>query len=140
MSSQRLSRKKNQQADSPCILIVEDDTAIGELLTLALAYETHYQPRLVGSGQEALRAVEAVHPILFVLNYQLPDMTGIEVYDRLHARSQFVTTPAIVISANVPQDELRKRQLVDVAKPFDMDTLLSTIERVLAPSSEGGYR
>ena len=130
----------NEQGCTNCILIVEDDTAIGELLTLALAYETPYQPCLVGSGQEALRAVEAVHPILFVLNYQLPDMTGLEVYDTLHARSEFVTTPAIVISANVPQDELRKRQLVDVAKPFDMDTLLSTIERVLAPSSEGGYR
>ncbi len=132
MSSERLSREKNQQAAPQWILIVEDDTAIGELLTLALAYETRYQPRLVGSGQEALRAVEAVHPILLVLNYQLPDMTGLEVYDTLHARSEFATLPAIVLSANVPQEELRKRHLVDVEKPFDLDDLLQTIERVLA--------
>ena len=132
MSSQQASRETNQQADPPCILIVEDDTAIGEVLTLLLATETPYQPRLVCCGQEALRAVEAVHPILFVLNYQLPDMTGIEVYDRLHARSEFVTTPAIVISANVPQEELNKRHLVDVEKPFDLNDLLQTIERVLA--------
>jgi DNA-binding response OmpR family regulator len=130
----------NEQRRTNCILIVEDDIAIGELLALALAYETPYQPRLVSSGQEALRTAQEVHPILLLLNYQLPDMTGIELYDALHARTEFAKTPAIVISANVPEDELRKRQLVDVAKPFDMDTLLSTIERVLAPSSEGGYR
>ena len=132
MSSEQASREKNQQADPQWILIVEDDTAIGELLTLALAYETRYQLRLVGSGQEALRAVEAVHPILLVLNYQLPDMTGLEVYDTLHARSEFATLPAIVISANVPQEELNKRHLVDVEKPFDLNDLLETIERVLA--------
>src|SRR5437016_3630488 len=63
----------NEQGCTNCILIVEDDTAIGELLTLALAYETPYQPRLVSSGQEALRTVQEVHPILLLLNYQLPD-------------------------------------------------------------------
>ena len=135
MSSEQASREKNQQADPQWILIVEDDTAIGELLTLALAYETPYQPCLVCSGQEALRAVEEIRPILLVLNYQLPDMTGIQVYDRLHARTQFATTPAIVISANVPQEELDKRHLVDLEKPFDLNDLLQTIERVLASSA-----
>jgi CheY-like chemotaxis protein len=130
MSSQQASREKNQQTDPQCILIVEDDPAIGELLAVAIAYETSYQPVLVSRGQEALHAVQEVRPVLLLLNYQLPDMTGVQLYDELHAQPAFATIPAIVISANVPEEELRKRHLVDIAKPFDLDDLLQTIERV----------
>jgi CheY-like chemotaxis protein len=114
------------------ILVVEDDIAVGELLLLALARETSYQPLLVSTEQEVLRAVQAVKPTLFLLDYQLPQMTGIELYDDLHARKELATVPAIVMSANLPYHELQERHLVGVEKPFDLDDLLQTIERVLA--------
>jgi CheY-like chemotaxis protein len=114
------------------ILVVEDDTAVGELLLLALARETSYQPLLVSTEQEVLRAVQEVKPALFLLDYQLPQMTGIELYDDLHARKELASVPAIVMSANLPYWELQKRHLVGVEKPFDLDDLLQTIERVLA--------
>jgi DNA-binding NtrC family response regulator len=114
------------------ILVVEDDTAVGELLLLALARETSYQPLLVSTEQEVLRAVQEVKPALFLLDYQLPQMTGIELYDDLHARTELATVPAIVMSANLPYRELQERHLVGVEKPFDLDDLLQTIERVLA--------
>src|SRR6059058_9538 len=96
------------------ILVVEDDAAIGELLALTLEQETSYQPFVVSSGQEALRVAQAVQPMLFLLDYQLPDMTGIEVYDRLHARKEFTAVPAIVMSANMPRHELNKRHLIEL--------------------------
>ena len=116
------------------ILVVEDDIAVGELLLLALARETSYQPLLVSTEQEVLRVVQEVKPVLFLLDYQLPQMTGIELYDDLHARKELATVPAIVMSANLPYRELQERHLVGVEKPFDLDDLLQTIERVLATS------
>jgi CheY-like chemotaxis protein len=134
MTQQQAARSENTASKS--ILIVEDNPAIGELLVLVIAGETAYRPRLVVSGQEALRAIQEVRPALFLLNYQLPDMTGLELYDQLHARKELAAVPAIVMSANLPYQELNKRHLLDVAKPFDLDALLEKIEHVLASSPQ----
>jgi CheY-like chemotaxis protein len=62
-------------------------------------------------------------------------MTGLELYDQLHARKELAAVPAIVMSANLPYHELNKRHLLDVQKPFELDALLEKIEHVLASSS-----
>lgn len=133
MSYQHAATKK--PTSSTYILVVEDDPAIGEMLKEALKQEVSYHPILASAEQEALRLVQEVTPALFLLDYQLPQMTGIELYDRLRARNELKTVPAIVISANVPQHELSKRQLVGVEKPFDLDDLFLTIEQVLSSSA-----
>src|SRR5438067_1541756 len=107
-----------------CILIVEDDPAIGQFLVLALASQTPYRPVLVSNEQEALHTVEAVTPALVLLDYQLTGTTGVEVYDHLHAKNELRTVPTIVLSANLPRQELQERHLVGIAKPFDLDDLL----------------
>ncbi len=119
-----------KQNSEKTILVVEDDEGIGEMLTLTLELETCYQPLLVSSGREALRVVQAVRPTLLLLDYQLPDMTGIEVYDHLHARQELKAVPAIMMSANVPQQELSKRRLIKLEKPFEIDTLVDLVETV----------
>ena len=125
---EQLSAEKHSNGKT--ILVVEDDEGIGEMLALTLEQETSYQPLVVSSGQEALRVVQAVQPTLLLLDYQLPDMTGIEVYDRLHARKEFMAVPAIVMSANVPHHELSKRHLAELEKPFEIDTLVELVETV----------
>ena len=119
-----------KQPGEKTILVVEDDEGIGEMLTLTLELETCYQPLLVSSGQEALRIIQAVRPTLLLLDYQLPDMTGIEVYDRLHARKELKEVPVIMMSANIPRHELSKRQLIELEKPFEIDTLVDLVETV----------
>jgi CheY-like chemotaxis protein len=125
---EQLSAEKH--GNGKTILIVEDDEGISEMLALTLEQETSYQPLVVSSGQEALRVVQAVQPTLLLLDYQLPDMTGIEVYDRLHARKEFTAVPAIVMSANMPRHELSKRHLIKLEKPFEIDTLVDLVETV----------
>lgn len=119
-----------KQHKGKTILVVEDDEGVGEMLTLTLELETSYQPLLVSSGQEALRVVQAVRPTLLLLDYQLPDMTGIEVYDRLQAHKEFTMVPAIMISANIPHEELSKRRLIKLEKPFEIDVLVDLVETV----------
>jgi CheY-like chemotaxis protein len=118
-----------------CILIVEDDPDIGQLLVLALASQTPYRPVLASNEEEALHTVEAVTPALVLLDYQLPGTTGVKVYDHLRAKDELRTLPAIVLSASLPRQELQERHLVGIAKPFDLDVLLETIEQVLTSSS-----
>ena len=114
------------------ILVVEDDEAIGTLLVQLLAQETCYQALLAADGFEALNMVREVKPDLFILDYQLPSMNGIQLYDRLHIISQLEKVPAILLSARLPRYEVEKRSLIGLGKPFDLDELLETVNKALA--------
>ena len=109
------------------ILVVEDDDCIGSLLVEALSQETPYQAVLVTDGLQALKVVQPMKPCLFITDYRLPYMDGIELYDRLRSSEALADTPAIIMSAYMPEDEVKKRQLVSLDKPFELDELLDTV-------------
>ena len=88
------------------ILIVEDDASIDEFLQRILSEETPYTPLVVTNGFEALKVTREVKPNLFVLDYHLPGVDGIELYDQLHAVKALKDTPAIIISARLPKRDL----------------------------------
>jgi len=114
------------------ILLVEDDMYIGEVLVQAISQETSFNAILVQSGDEALNTVKNIKPDLFILDYQLPRMNGIELYDKLHAIVELTQVPAIMISAQLPTKELKKRNIKGMNKPLDLDDFLQTIEQFLA--------
>ncbi len=112
------------------ILVIEDDASIGELLVDVLS-ETSYQTFLVSNGFQALQLVNSVKPALVITDYRLPNMDGIELYDRLHARQDLADMPTIIMSAYLPIEEVKKRKLVSLEKPFELDELISTIEQLI---------
>jgi CheY-like chemotaxis protein len=114
------------------ILLVEDDVSIGELLMDVLHEEGFYDIVLVTDGFQALNVARTLHPLLFVLDYQLPGMDGFELYDRLHTTEGLSDIPALFVSANVPLKELEKRHLQYIRKPFELDQLLDAIEKHIA--------
>ncbi len=118
-------------ATTKTVLIAEDDRDVGEFLDLSLTLETPYHTLLVADGFQALNVVRAITPALFLLDYQLPRMTGIQVYDRLHAITGLERVPTILMSANLPHHELHKRQIVGLIKPFELDELLRLIHELV---------
>jgi len=113
------------------MLIVEDDEYIGEVLVQAIIQETSYLAVLVPDGQAALHTAAEIKPSLFILDYQLPRMNGIELYDRLHAMPDLNMVPAMMISARLPQKELEKRDILGMHKPLDLDEFLQAIDSLL---------
>ena len=113
-------------------LIVEDDTSIGEVLVYAISQATPYTAMTVPDGFSALEITKGVRPDLFILDYQLPRMTGIELYDRLQSTQDMKGIPTIIMSANLPEKAIRQRNLVGIRKPFELDELLDTIEKMIA--------
>lgn len=118
------------------ILIIEDDPGIGQYISLAISHETPYLSLLVTDSVRALEVVKHIRPNLFILDYRLPFMNGVELYDQLHLRAGLETIPAIIMSAGLPQEqlenEIKQRHLVVLPKPHDLDNLLQTIEQVSA--------
>jgi len=114
------------------ILVVEDDEDLGEFLVQAIRQETPHQVLHVTDGFKALKAVRSLRPDLLLLDYRLPGMNGIELYDRLHLLDESTDIPAIMLSTNFPIHEAQKRQMMCLKKPIDLDTLLHALEKLLA--------
>ena len=116
------------------VFIVEDDEAIGTLLVQVIEQETSYQAVLAPDGFQALKMLQTVKPDLLLLDYGLPDMNGLEFYDTIHAVKSLKHLPVLIISAQTAriQTEVKARQLSQLQKPFELTTLLETIERLFS--------
>src|SRR5579859_605404 len=102
------------------ILIVEDNEDIGTFLVEAIQSETSYRPMLVENADRALETIKTLVPDLFILDYQLPHMDGLKLYDHLHAIKALGHVPALIMSANPPIKEIQKRGLSSIHKPFEL--------------------
>ena len=114
------------------ILLVEDDSIISELLIEMIKQETPYYVCSAPDALVALELVKNIKPQLLILDYWLPFIHGIEVYDRLHNTEGLEEVPAIMLSVNAPAREINQRHMTYIKKPFDMPKLLDAIHRLIA--------
>ena len=122
---------ENTQTPFKNILLVEDDTVIAELLVQMITQETQYKVFAVPDGLQALDLAKNIKPQLLILDYWLPTIHGIELYDRLHNTEGLEQVPTIMLSVNAPLREINKRQIIYMRKPFDMFKLLDAIDKLL---------
>ena len=113
------------------ILVVDDSAFIRHMLAKMMHVETPYQPIFAATCAEALEIADIIKPHLFLFDYQLPDMTGLELYDKLHARKAFKSIPVIIMSSELPRQEIEKRNILGVEKPFHLNVLFRMIEGVV---------
>ncbi len=124
------------------ILIVEDDEATREFLTLAITTETPYQVFSLGSATETfqrLNEIQAAKPALLILDYRLTSMTALELYDRLYGTAELKNIPTIIITAGHLDEEtqraLGERNMQFLEKPFDLNELISCIGQAVQPGT-----
>src|SRR5450759_2951385 len=79
------------------ILVVEHDSSQDESFTLHLSFKPHQYMKLVTSVAAALDFVKHIKPNLFLLQYHLPDLDGLALYDRLHETQGLASIPAIIL-------------------------------------------
>ena len=120
--------------DVKTVFIVEDDEAIGDLLVQAIEQETSYHAVLASDGFQALKMLRTVKPDLILLDYSLPGMNGLELYDTIHTVKALKHLPVLIVSAETAriQKEIKTRQLPQLQKPFDLANLLQAIERLFS--------
>jgi len=128
----RYEAGKPGEALSKTILVVEDDQLMGQFIAQALRDETTYRTLIATDAFRALSIVRNIKPSLFLLDYLLPKMNGIELYDRLHSAAGLEDVPTIFISAVPPIKQLEKRHIYYMEKPFELDEFLQKIKELLA--------
>jgi CheY-like chemotaxis protein len=125
-----------QTLRSATILIVEDDEDLGKVLQQAIDEQTPYQTTVVHDGPHALERAKYIQPCLLLLDYRLPGMNGLEVYDRLQSMEETRGVPAIMISASLPAEELQHRGIYQLRKPMNIGNLIRMITHALATFEE----
>ena len=122
------------------ILVVEDDADTREVMGLLLSTlpASHYS--LVSDASQAIHFAQGVKPDVLIVDYQLPDINGLELYDQLHATPGLEAIPALLLTATrleALRPEIEQRQLTALEKPFDLDAFLLMFHRLLGePQSE----
>lgn len=125
-----------QSPQTMTILIVEDDASIGQFLEQLIEEETPYHTFLIDNGQKALELAATIRPCLLLLDYRLPGMNGLELYDRLQEVAGTRGIPAIMMSATLPVQELEKRGIYQLRKPMDIGSVIRMITHALASFEE----
>ena len=124
---------------SPCILVVDDDRRVVDLLNIALAAHGY---RVVSAvdGEEAVRIASSKRPDLVVLDVRLPKKSGFEVCEILRQDPDDPFLPIIMVSAASEMDARLQgfaRGADDyLAKPFSPKELVARIKRLLARATE----
>ncbi len=134
MSQATESVAGKSQAATKTILLVEDDPNNSSFLVEAIAHETPYRAIVASDSKAALKLVRHFTPRLFILDYELPGMNGIEHYDRLSLNQELAPIRALLITANrqFPQQQIQRRQLIACKKPFALAAFLAAIVTLLA--------
>ena len=130
-------------SDQPTVLLVEDEPAQREVLAYNLEAEGFRVSR-AENGEEALMLVEEGAPDLIVLDWMLPNVSGIEVCRQLKTRSDTRGVPIIMLSARSEEvDRVRGLETgADdyVVKPYSVVELMARVRAQLRrtrPSTVG---
>lgn len=120
----------------PTILVVEDEPAIQEVVSLYLR-RAGYNVTTVGDGEAALNALVAKLPDLVVLDLMLPKVDGLAITRWLREQDN---VPIIILTARrEEQDRITGLEMgADdyVVKPFSPQELVSRVRAVLRRSKK----
>ena len=122
----------------PRVLIVEDETALVELLRYNLE-QSGFRVSVAYDGEEALASVQEDVPDLILLDWMLPLMSGIEVCRQLRRQTSTANLPIIMLTARGEESE-RVRGLSTgaddyIVKPFSVPELLARVNALLRRAS-----
>ena len=118
------------------VLIVDDEEDLADAVALLLQNQG-FRTFKVHDGQQAVRAVAELLPDLLLLDYELPELDGIEVIARLKSDPLTSGVPILLASAaKVSMADIKKADGF-LAKPFPAELLYEMVGRLLASSQKG---
>ena len=114
------------------ILVVDDERAIRELVTLVLA-RAGYEVVRAADGRESIELAAKEHPDLIILDMRMPGLHGVDTCRELRSRQQTVGIPILVLTGYMENEKEAMDAGVDgfLAKPFRPEELIARVKALL---------
>jgi DNA-binding response OmpR family regulator len=116
------------------ILVVEDELETEEMLRVYFEF-CGYEVLSTAWGKDVLEICRESYPDLIILDVQLPDVGGYEVYQELSNTQQTSHIPVIFLTKVVDDDlraTIRETGALDyISKPFDLEELERRVRNAL---------
>jgi DNA-binding response OmpR family regulator len=133
-AAQQPVEQNEEKPQSKRVLLVDDDYEIVETIQAALEAKG-YQTLVARDGNQGLAMAEREDPDLVILDMMMPKRSGFLVLERLR-RTRRVPVRVIMITANEGSRHKAYAEMLGVddyiRKPFAMDRLLESVERLLS--------
>src|SRR6202049_4284881 len=117
------------------VLVVDDDIAVCRIVHRMLSDE-QYEVQAAHSVADALGAVEQKSFDVYVLDYKLPDGSGLDVAERI--RSKWGATPIILISGYDPSAVALRAEKLGISeileKPFSREVICAAVKKAIGSS------
>ena len=138
MAKQKAAAENSEATEASAkkrILLVDDDAEIIESLQIALE-SRGYEIMVARDGNQGLAMAEREDPDLVILDMMMPKRSGFLVLEKLR-RTRPIPVRVIMITANEGSRHKAYAEMLGVddyiRKPFAMDRLVESVERLLAP-------
>ena len=128
-------------SNAPCILIVEDEPAQLEMLAYNVEAEG-FRVLKAADGEEGVLTAEEETPDLIILDWMLPNLSGIEACRQIKHKPATRAIPIIMLTAR-GQEEDRVRGLDTgaddyVVKPYSVSELMARVRAIIRRGSPAG--
>ena len=118
------------------ILVVDDFSTMRGIARKLLADVGFEDVVDAESGPQALALLDASQIDLLILDWNMPDMSGLEVVQAIRGSDDFQTLPILMVTAEARRDQILAAIDAGVddymLKPFTAETLAEKIDKVLA--------
>ncbi|HBN32543.1 MAG TPA: DNA-binding response regulator, partial [Rhodobacteraceae bacterium] len=122
----------------PLILVVEDEPAQAELLLYNLR-KVNFRVNHAATGEEAMLLMAEEAPDLIILDWMLPELSGIEICRQIKSGRRWANIPIVMLTARSEETD-RIRGLDTgaddyVVKPYSIKELLARVNAILRRTS-----
>ncbi|GHO63525.1 hypothetical protein KSC_024170 [Ktedonobacter sp. SOSP1-52] len=125
------AQSESDDPSAKTIPIVDDDPDIREIVVQYIQAETPYQIFAAPDGFTALKIVQTIVPHVFLLDYHLGSMTGLQLVTHLRSIKEHERTPMILMSAQMPKEVSEQPGVRILHKPFELDDLAQLFASIL---------
>ena len=121
------------------IMVIEDEEAIGIMLKYNLEKEG-FDVAVQSRGSKAVADVEKLHPSVILLDWMLPEISGVEICKLIRSKPDIKDIPIIMLTAKGEEEDKIKGLSAGaddyVTKPFSVPELIARVKSQLRHAPE----
>lgn len=117
------------------ILIVDDMSSIRSLIKGIVQSLGNFDVDEASSGVSALQKMQTRRYDLLISDWNMPEMSGIELLKTIRQDESLKTTPVILLTAEVTKENIREAVSLGIngyiVKPFTPDSLITSLKKII---------